>query len=399
MSDVQDKYTIPQWIKELQENSWNLELLISGGAIFTLFQLEDIFIEYMMRLKMTAHLPGTGIFIILGMLALKLLTLGFLSNLLLRTYWLGLLCVNYVFPRGISDKQVKYQNPFKDKFQAGQSLQNEIHKVDSASGLVMYISVLTTMVIAGFVILVIVFLSIPSRFFDLPDIYFGIAIWTILFYHFDLFLFGLLRKVPVLSYLTYPLFWIFDKFSLRVFYDRSLRLFSSNVSKIKTFISVFVAIIIGLFFTYNAIYKIMHWPNIVDSREHRWSMALNDQWVYPSFYRDSPENEGEKIYGPSIQSDVITDNYVKLIIPYDVDFDEELSTYEYLEEGGSVFIDDSLYQVEWYNYRPKENDQLGMKGMIDISHLTRGKHEILITNRTKDHYGEQRKVVIPFWKD
>jgi hypothetical protein len=122
MTESENKYQIPKWIKDLQENSWNLELLISGGAIFTLFQLEDVFIEYMMRLKMTAHLPGTGVFIMLGMLALKLLTLGFLGNLLLRTYWLGLLCVNYVFHRGVSDKQPAYKKPFKDKYEAGSEL-------------------------------------------------------------------------------------------------------------------------------------------------------------------------------------------------------------------------------------------------------------------------------------
>jgi hypothetical protein len=28
-----------QWLKRLQQNSWEVELLISGGAIFTLFQI------------------------------------------------------------------------------------------------------------------------------------------------------------------------------------------------------------------------------------------------------------------------------------------------------------------------------------------------------------------------
>jgi hypothetical protein len=395
MTESENKYQIPKWIKDLQENSWNLELLISGGAIFTLFQLEDVFIEYMMRLKMTAHLPGTGVFIMLGMLALKLLTLGFLGNLLLRTYWLGLLCVNYVFHRGVSDKQPAYKKPFKDKYEQGQSLQDEIHKVDNASGLVMYISILTTMVIAGFVILVTVFLSLPSRFMNLQDWYFTFAVWMILIYHFDLFLFGLFRKIPGLSYVLFPFFWIFDKLSLRVFYERSLRLFSSNASKVKTFVGVFVTVIIGIFFTYTAIYKIMHWPNIVDAREHRWSLSLNDQWVYPHYYRDSPENQGQKIYNPSIQSDVITENYVKLIAPYDVDFDEYLNEDQYLEEAVDVFIDDSLYAVEWYGYRPKENDQLSLKSVIAIHHLTTGKHDLKIELKSDT----SRYEVIPFWKD
>jgi hypothetical protein len=30
-----------QWLKRLQQNSWEVELLISGGAIFTLFQIPE----------------------------------------------------------------------------------------------------------------------------------------------------------------------------------------------------------------------------------------------------------------------------------------------------------------------------------------------------------------------
>ncbi|MCB9224822.1 MAG: hypothetical protein H6582_11630 [Crocinitomicaceae bacterium] len=395
MSENENKYQIPAWLKELQENSWNLELLISGGAIFTLFQLEDIFVDFMMRLKMTAHLPGTGIFIILGMLALKMLTLGFLSHLLLRTYWLGLLCVNYVFPKGVSNKVKSYPNPYRNKYGEGKSLQDEIHRVDNISGLVMYISVLTTMVILGFVILTTVILSVPSLLADLPDWYFSLTIWLIMIYHFDLFLFGLFRRIPYLSYITFPIFWLFDRLSLRVFYDSSLALFSSNVSKLKTFIGMLVVILIGVIFTYNAIYKVMHWPYLLDSREHRWSMASNEQWIYPSFYRDSPENENEKIYGPSIQSDIINENYIDLIVPYDVDFDDNLTDDQYLEEDVLIFIDDSLYQVEWFNYRPKENDQLGMKSVIGIDHLNSGKHDLVVRSLAN----EEMEQKIPFWKN
>lgn len=34
---------VPNWLKELQDNSWEAELLVSGGAVFSLFQLTDVF--------------------------------------------------------------------------------------------------------------------------------------------------------------------------------------------------------------------------------------------------------------------------------------------------------------------------------------------------------------------
>jgi len=54
--------TTPKWIRELQETSWNLEFLISGGAIFSLVQASSFFAELVQSLKITAWLPGTDFF-------------------------------------------------------------------------------------------------------------------------------------------------------------------------------------------------------------------------------------------------------------------------------------------------------------------------------------------------
>src|SRR5687767_1705820 len=92
---------IPNWLREIEENSWNLELLISGGAIFSLLQLPDLFIEFIFTLRFTNHLPGTGLFIVMGMFGIRLLTVGFILHLLMRAYWLALVCINYANKNGI----------------------------------------------------------------------------------------------------------------------------------------------------------------------------------------------------------------------------------------------------------------------------------------------------------
>lgn len=90
---------IPQWLKNVQENSWEIELLISGGAIFALFQLSDVFIDF----YNTGSILGLGInlhfFLVTGIYALKTLTIGFITHLMFRSFWLALICINYVFPK------------------------------------------------------------------------------------------------------------------------------------------------------------------------------------------------------------------------------------------------------------------------------------------------------------
>ena len=85
---------IPEWLKKLQENLWNLELLISGGAIFSLFRFSDLFVEFIGTLRMTAHMPGAGPLLMVGQFGIKVLTLGFSLHLLLRAYWIALVCIN-----------------------------------------------------------------------------------------------------------------------------------------------------------------------------------------------------------------------------------------------------------------------------------------------------------------
>jgi hypothetical protein len=61
------------------ELPWNLELLISGGAIFSLLQFPDLLIDAKFTLSITSRLAGTNLFLILGMLSVKLLTIGFVA--------------------------------------------------------------------------------------------------------------------------------------------------------------------------------------------------------------------------------------------------------------------------------------------------------------------------------
>jgi len=46
MDNGKIEYSIPKWLRRLQENSWEMELLISGGAIFSLFQLSDLYVDF-----------------------------------------------------------------------------------------------------------------------------------------------------------------------------------------------------------------------------------------------------------------------------------------------------------------------------------------------------------------
>lgn len=393
-----EKDRIPKWLKNLQENSWEVELLISGGAIFSLFQISDIFIDFIFTLKMTSRVAGMGIFIIMGMLGIKVLTTGFFLHLFLRAIWLGMVCINYVFPTGISNRQSKYAAPYKSKHKANDNLFFEIQKVDRAAGLVMFFSILSIMIILGMLIVTTTLITIPYLFFGVNDLYFNVVAFWMLTYLFDLLIFGILRKIPFLSYVTYPFFWVLDRLSLRVFYEKPLQLMSSNLRKKHALAGFSLILFLSIFFTYSNVYKVMHWPNLLDPREHRKTLTEEGKWMSHSFYMDQLKSNGKKADGPVIQSDLIKTNHVKLFIPYYEGYDLLTEENQILSNNFKVFIDSvEITSIDWYSYHSLYNDQLGIKTMIDISDFSSGHHtlKIFVDN---DRLSEMERE-IPFWKD
>jgi len=66
--DEENRY--PAWLQNLQENSWELELLISGGAVFSLIQLPDYLWGWLNTVKIQTSLPGFSLFLICGILGI-----------------------------------------------------------------------------------------------------------------------------------------------------------------------------------------------------------------------------------------------------------------------------------------------------------------------------------------
>jgi hypothetical protein len=388
------KSNVPEWLKNLQENSWEVELLISGGAIFSLFQVSNIYLEFMESLKITSHFAGTGVFIILGMLGIKILTTGFFFHLFLRAIWLGMVCINYVFPKGISEKKKNYARPYSSKFSPNDNLYYEIQRVDRASGLVMFFSILSLLVILGVLLSVIILVTIPVGIFDIALPSGILLLW--LAYLFDLLFFGVLRKIPIISYLTYPIFWVLDFFSLRKLYEKPLRLMSSNLKRKYAVVGFSSMLLLSSFFTYSSVYQLMHWPNLLDPRDNRWNLTAEDNWMSYRFYMDELERHEKKASGPVIQSELIKDEFLKVFIPYNKSFDDfDLDDGEYIVSLFRLSIDDVvLDEVSWYSYRAPENDQLGMRTLIDISDLQKGHYRLRVFDTNK-----RFEEVIPFWKE
>ncbi len=403
---------IPDWLKNLQENSWELELLVSGGAIFSLIQMSDLYIDWIRTIKITTQIPGMSIILILGMFGIKILTTGFILHLILRAFWLGLVCINYVYPGGIKKEKLNFKNPFQTNHQEG-DLKEQIMRVDKLCGTLMYTSIISAAALIGITVLMLCliafFSTLENNFPDL-GVWINYFLFTVFWiYILDLLFSGVFRKIPYLSYLFFPFFKVYDLFSFRKLYQRSLNLFSSNVNKLKFFAGAILFAVIALISTYLAIYRTMHWPNMFDERAYKYQMAGGGYESYAMYRDEMSENDFSMV---NIQSRIVEQHVINLFVRYDVGQDyfinklnkpDSLKLYSDVIE---ISIDDSLYTNQrWFDKWNKDVTYIGVSTMIDIAHLKRGEHILKISTKPELQDPEDSEHLvkysaeIPFFKD
>jgi hypothetical protein len=391
---------VPGWLKMLQENSWELEILISGGVIFSLFGLSNLVTDFFRNLSNTNAFASQNITYITTMLATKTLTLGFFLHVLLRSFWVSLVALSSMFGEKNSNKSIRYAKPFNSK--ESFNLPEYIVKLDKLSAWMIYNSFTMAFVLAGWIIL----LFVLTRLMELASNGMGIFIEPILLgafviYLLDYILFSAFRKVPYLSYLLYPVFKVFDLISLRFVYQPGIDYLASHVARWKTALFYICFVICALVFTYLSVQKRMHWPNVFDSRKYKDQLTIDNEFHTRTFYRSSNAEGLERI---SIQSDIVTEPVLNLFIGYSIRYEEYIDLIKdedqrYFQNIFSISVDDSVYNSQKFHsttiYGGGAFDR-GITTYIDISPFKNGLHELKVKIKDGPETKDTR-VIIPFW--
>lgn len=408
---------IPGWLKNLQENSWEVELLISGGAVFSLFQIPDVFIQWMRSLRILLDFPGFAILVVTGTLGIKILTNGFILHLILRAWWLAMVCLNYIFPQGIRSERVNRRKPFTTKHTEG-DLYQAIMGADRICGLVIFMAIVSTVVLCGFLVAFVILLGAMFVFEliaaghlgEWPYALIDMVFMGIPFYLFDLFSMGLLRKLPVISWLVWLPFRFYDLITLRPLFERALVMFSSNVDKRQFYAGASVFTLVTVLSVYMQLYPVLHWSNLFDQREFRNQLASGPA-VSSSNYMD--ESEGVERGHVYIPSRLVDGNFLEVHLRYARLLDGFIKTsglpdsLKSLERVIELSLNDSVYQdLTWHRHSSKNGEELGVICMVPIRHLPEGMYLLKIKPKNIQNPEYQQikadrgqEVKVPFWKE
>ncbi|GJM31731.1 MAG: hypothetical protein DHS20C18_07320 [Saprospiraceae bacterium] len=447
LSEQEKRIKFQDWLENLQQESWQLELLVSGFAIFLILGAYDSLQE----LQLTANYLSLSIsrnFVINA--PVTILVFGwvfFLFNLLLhvllRGLWISTIGLRYV------SGDIDYEKlKFTPKFRA--LLEKKIGSFD------LYIERLEKLSSVVFAFTFLTFFTMLS--FGLYFFIFGLFVNVLYFLANWLLLGSLINWLRILLlffYLLFGLIYLIDFLTLGWFKRKSWAA--------RWYLPIYrLMSLITLSFIYRPIYY-----NLVDNRFGRLigfmlvpyilivifivSLHFETHEYYPekdaekfAFSQDNYDDlraERRLVTGPSIPSPYIHNGYLEVFIPYLPNLDDPVlqlicpgfipaktttlqtnivlsmnnvspkeegplnadSSFQCLRQLPRIYINDSLIQqLDLLLYEHPNRQERGMRTTLDIQYLKRGKYLLNVEKQRRDqqHLDSltwQPIASIPFW--
>jgi hypothetical protein len=429
-------------LRELTTQSWNLELVISGAALFAVLQLPDLLDEAFdyFRYNLMSQTAGMqGLFPSMAYSMIKatcyVLFMAFLTNFVMRAFWVGLVGLLAVYPTGIHYDRIPFTTKYaQDKMAAKLgSLDGYILRLDRRCNIVFavaFLFVFGLIVIALSYLLTVLVYSLVRPI--IPDPYWkGIKLTA-----YALFACYLLASIvlslpkvrahPVGGNLNYRfstlsklLFWgLYTPFVfiLNTFYSHL-----PYQSILRTIVLMMGAFFVLIAFEFLADFSRLERRTMSLNLRHLYTARVDSQYINSSAY-DNQRAEGQYIEVASIQADVIRDPYIRLYIAYPKALDTLLIrlapapawsdtlpraekrrqfaewSHQQINRLMRININDSLYRSPDLLFTQRDHpQQRGWQTVLLPTNLKMGKNTIQIRIQADSSAKGEEIMTIPFW--
>lgn len=313
MEENNNKSLLKKLLDRLQEDSWQLELLVSGFTIFGLFYalepVKDAFLKALYDDDILKDVYQTIL------VAITILIFNLILHVILRSIWIGALGLRYLSGEVEIDK-LKYSERFAKYLKKNiGSFDDYIEKLEKLCSIIFAISFLLIFYVAAFFIIFHLLGFIGSLASDNTSIFLRIFIYTIqallllgaFLTFFDYISQGLLKKNKWVAKVYFPFYWVFSYLTLSflyrpLYYNLIDNKFGKRVSLMLLPLYISIMVI-------SSMYKEQSRLSIFDSAKSSSILSKS------SNYEDLIEKNDLFISTIAIQSRVIVDPYIKVKIP------------------------------------------------------------------------------------
>lgn len=315
---------IEGWLKKLERESWQLELLVSAFTIFLLIGANSEFENFLVRIQYQYNLSGPisigFIFLVLIQRSILALTICLVVHLMLRGFWIGAIGLRSV-QSSVDFKELNYNQFFTEKLKKKViSLDRLVIMLDEICSVIfafsfLIISILLAfgmfllfLAVSGFLVNTVLSL-LPSGSISITvSVIFAIvyAIVTLfgMIYMIDYFTLGFFKKIKWLSKVYYPFYRFYSFITLsglsRSIYYYLISKFSKKRIRIVYFIAG-VSVVSATMFSFD---------------QYQYFPSSSIAKVVDSNYYDDERADDEYIHSVSLASKFIDKKHFQIFLRY-----------------------------------------------------------------------------------
>ena len=406
------------WLDRVRTNSWESEILIVGFVLIILLQTIDYF-EVLINNQQNLNSYWGGMPSIVNSILIPIIIyVLFLSNyvliislsiyLIMRGFWVAVIGLSSVFPKGINVKKLNYSDYYKSKLEKYDIDHYSIiidricSSIFSISFIIIMFIISLTFFFSTIILLLLVFDKTQILNSDIPRVILGVLLTIYLFLgiiHFmDFILLGPLKRIKWNWFTRYYSIIVkfFSIITLTRFYEILFYTFISRLKKRYIFLFIICLVFLVNFGVNWPFYNSLLFTEYVDTNK------LFSFYKYEDKYEKHLQLSQDKFasnYHIMIQSGVITDPFIELHIPYNPQLnysiinecegmkEEGISNDQILKCIDDIYIIllDSINvgELEWVFESHSYIKRKGFFTVIDISDLKKGKHDLIIHSNPK----------------
>lgn len=433
-------------LRELTTQSWNLELVISGAALFATLQIPDVLNEVFdyFRYNLMSHTEGIkGMFPVLAYSMVKatcyVLFLAFLINFVMRAFWVGLVGLLAVYPAGVQYDRLPLSTAHSRQRMANElgPLDRYILRLDRRCNVVFavaFLFVIMLIIIATVYLLILLSYTVLQPLVPAPILnvikYASYGFYALFMLTGLLLAFKKVREHPTgtkvhAAYQNMGKLMYLGMYEPYMFISNT---FYSNLPRkqvLRTTMAMaavfFLVMIVNLFSDMTRVRGVS-----LTNQRHLFSTRVDSLIANPASY-DNQRTPGAFVQTASIQADVIRDPYVRLYVAYPKALDtlltrlakeptwsDTLSNTERRQQYAQwshrqigqllqIWVNDSLYQRPDLLFGEMgEQQQYGWQTVLIPTNLKTGKNTIRVSVQTGRSgtaaVGQAEALAaIPFW--
>ena len=246
--------SIPKWLEDLQQKSWEPEILLSGIVLYGMFKVPELldgFLSYF-KLNIQGNSQDIDNLVALSKMGIYWLISGLIMHLICRGIWIGMVGLSYAFPEGIRMDKVHYQNPFKEKVSKIAPYEQIVIRLEKISSALFSLSFMLFMSLVGGYLYFLIVLILPFTFcwlvldIDFVGIEYQIfEVWVFIVLGIgilgliDFVSLGFFRKFQRVAKLYWPLHQLISALTLSRFYRPIYYGMVTNINKWVLFFSAY----------------------------------------------------------------------------------------------------------------------------------------------------------------